>query len=76
MWAVMDGGADVVYGKRRKRDGETKRKKVTAKLFYRLLAQMIDFDIPTDAGDFRLMTAVCWRRCSACPKPTVSSAAW
>lgn len=56
MMAVMDEGADVVYGKRRKRDGETKRKKVTAKLFYRLLAQMIDFDIPTDAGDFRLMS--------------------
>jgi glycosyltransferase involved in cell wall biosynthesis len=56
MMAMMDGGADVVYGKRRKRDGETKRKKVTAKLFYRLLAQMIDFEIPTDAGDFRLMS--------------------
>jgi len=56
MMTVMDGGADVVYGKRRKRDGETKRKKITAKLFYRLLAGMIDFDIPTDAGDFRLMS--------------------
>jgi dolichol-phosphate mannosyltransferase len=56
MMAVMDQGADVVYGKRRKRDGESKRKKVTAKLFYRVLAQMIDFDIPTDAGDFRLMS--------------------
>jgi dolichol-phosphate mannosyltransferase len=56
MMAMMDAGADVVYGKRRNRAGETKRKKVTAKLFYRLLAQMIDFDIPTDAGDFRLMS--------------------
>ena len=56
MMAAMDAGADVVYGKRRKRAGETKRKKITAKLFYRLLAGMIDFDIPTDAGDFRLMS--------------------
>jgi polyisoprenyl-phosphate glycosyltransferase len=56
MMTMMDAGADVVYGKRRTRDGETKRKKVTAKLFYRLLATMIDFDIPTDAGDFRLMS--------------------
>jgi dolichol-phosphate mannosyltransferase len=56
MMTLMDAGADVVYGKRRTRDGETKRKKVTAKLFYRLLATMIDFDIPTDAGDFRLMS--------------------
>src|SRR6185312_5055650 len=56
MMKVMDDGADVVYGKRRSRAGETKRKKATAKLFYRLLAAMIDFDIPTDAGDFRLMS--------------------
>ncbi len=55
MMAAMDQGADVVYGKRRKRDGESKRKKITAKLFYRVLAQLIDFEIPTDAGDFRLM---------------------
>lgn len=56
MMTLMDAGADVVYGKRRNRAGETKRKKITAKLFYRLLATMIDFDIPTDAGDFRLMS--------------------
>jgi len=56
MMTMMDAGADVVYGKRRNRAGETKRKKVTAKLFYRLLATMIDFYIPTDAGDFRLMS--------------------
>ena len=56
MMVAMDAGADVVYGKRRKREGESKRKKITAKLFYRVLAQLIDFDIPTDAGDFRLMS--------------------
>jgi dolichol-phosphate mannosyltransferase len=56
MMKMMDAGADVVYGKRRSRAGETKRKKATAKVFYRLLAAMIDFDIPTDAGDFRLMS--------------------
>jgi glycosyltransferase involved in cell wall biosynthesis len=56
MMAMMDEGADVVYGKRRSRAGETRRKKITAKIFYRLLAQLIDFDIPTDAGDFRLMS--------------------
>jgi dolichol-phosphate mannosyltransferase len=55
MMSMMDGGADVVYGKRRSRAGETKRKKITAMMFYRLLGQMIDFDIPTDAGDFRLI---------------------
>jgi len=55
MMRMMDDGADVVYGKRRSRAGERKRKKLTAVLFYRLLGQMIDFEIPTDAGDFRLM---------------------
>ena len=55
MMALMDQGADVVYGKRRSRAGESHRKKVAAALFYRLLGRMIDFDIPTDAGDFRLM---------------------
>jgi dolichol-phosphate mannosyltransferase len=56
MMALMDQGADVVYGKRRSRAGETKRKKISALIFYRLLGQLIDFDIPTDAGDFRLMS--------------------
>jgi dolichol-phosphate mannosyltransferase len=56
MMTLMDQGADVVYGKRRSRAGETKRKKISAMIFYRLLGQLIDFDIPTDAGDFRLMS--------------------
>lgn len=56
MWREMDAGADVAYGKRRSRDGESKRKKVTALLFYRVLRQLIDFDIPTDTGDFRLIS--------------------
>jgi len=56
MMAAMDEGADVVYGKRRSRAGETQSKKLTAKIFYRLLGRMIDFEIPTDAGDFRLMS--------------------
>lgn len=55
MMDVMDQGADVVYGKRRTRAGETRVKKLTAKIFYRLLGRLIDFDIPTDTGDFRLM---------------------
>jgi dolichol-phosphate mannosyltransferase len=56
MMRELDAGADVAYGKRRSRAGETQSKKITAKLFYRLLAYLIDFDIPTDTGDFRLMT--------------------
>lgn len=48
--------ADVVFGVRRKRKGETIFKKLSASLFYRTLAQNADIKIPLDAGDFRLMT--------------------
>ena len=49
-------GADVVYGVRRSRAGETAFKRATAHGFYRLLARATDVDIPLDAGDFRLMS--------------------
>lgn len=48
-------GYEVVYGKRAKRKGETWFKKVSAKLFYRLLSSMTTVDIPVDTGDFRLI---------------------
>ena len=48
--------ADVVYGKRKRRTGESYFKLVTASFFYRMLASMTDVNIPLDTGDFRLMT--------------------
>lgn len=48
-------GYEVVYGKRLKRKGETLFKRITAKLFYRILASMTNIDIPVDTGDFRLI---------------------
>ncbi len=56
MMAAMNEGADVVYGKRVSRAGETQPKKVSAKVFYWLLRRLIDFEIPSDTGDFRLMS--------------------
>lgn len=56
MLALADQGADVVYGQRRTREGETWFKKTSAAIFYRLLRRMTDVDIPVDTGDFRLMT--------------------
>jgi dolichol-phosphate mannosyltransferase len=56
MYRMMDEGADVVYGVRTERRGETWFKRVTAKLFYRLLGHLVDVPIPLDAGDFRLMS--------------------
>jgi glycosyltransferase involved in cell wall biosynthesis len=55
MMRLMDGGADVVYGQRVERDGETWFKRVSARAFYRLLLRMTDVGIPPDTGDFRLM---------------------
>lgn len=49
-------GFDVVYGKRRSREGETWLKLLTAKWFYRLFAAMIPIEVPLDTGDFRLMS--------------------
>jgi dolichol-phosphate mannosyltransferase len=54
--AMRDSDADVVYGVRRSRAGETAFKRATAHGFYRLLSRATDVDIPLDAGDFRLMS--------------------
>jgi glycosyltransferase involved in cell wall biosynthesis len=48
--------ADVVYGVRRSRAGETPFKRATAHAFYRMLSRATDVAIPLDAGDFRLMS--------------------
>jgi len=54
--AMKSQGADVVYAVRRKRDGETIFKKITAAFFYRMLDRITDTPIPLDTGDFRLMS--------------------
>jgi dolichol-phosphate mannosyltransferase len=48
-------GANVVYGVRSERKGETVFKRVTAKLFYRMLNSLSEVSIPLDTGDFRLI---------------------
>lgn len=49
-------GFDVVYAKRKYRDGETIFKKLSAKIFYRLLNMLSGTKIPVDTGDFRLIS--------------------
>jgi len=56
MMDKMDLGADVVYGQRIARTGETVFKKASSYLFYRLLNSLVDVYIPNDTGDFRLMS--------------------
>jgi dolichol-phosphate mannosyltransferase len=54
--AMRESEADVVYGVRKSRRGDTAFKKATAHGFYRILSRATDVDIPLDTGDFRLMS--------------------
>jgi dolichol-phosphate mannosyltransferase len=56
MIARIEAGADVVYGQRIARHGESTFKRGTASVFYKLLNRLAEQDIPVDTGDFRLMT--------------------
>ena len=48
-------GFEVVYAVRAERRGESVWKKLSAKLFYRLIHRITDINIPVDTGDFRLI---------------------
>ena len=54
MIELWENGNDVIYAKRKSREGETKFKLFTAKMFYRILNDLSDVSIPKDTGDFRL----------------------
>lgn len=49
-------GYDVVYAKRRTREGESWLKKTTASLFYKLMAGAGSAPLPENVGDYRLMS--------------------
>ena len=55
MLNLWEQGNEVIYGKRKTRDGESKFKLLTAKMFYNTLNALSDVDIPKDTGDFRLV---------------------
>jgi polyisoprenyl-phosphate glycosyltransferase len=55
MIARWQEGYEIVYGRRLSRAGESKFKRWTANLFYRLIARLSSIDIPRDVGDFRLI---------------------
>ena len=48
-------GADIVYAVRANRDDESALKRLGARLFYTLLNRSHRFQVPADAGDFRLL---------------------
>ena len=49
-------GFDVVYAQRRSRAGETLPKRMVAALGYRVIRKVSEVDIPSNTGDFRLMS--------------------
>ena len=54
MVKLWEEGNEVIYAKRKSREGETKFKLLTAKMFYKILNGLSDVEIPKDTGDFRL----------------------
>ena len=55
MLKLWEDGNEVIYGKRKTREGESKFKLLTAKMFYNTLNALSDVEIPKDTGDFRLV---------------------
>jgi len=55
MLKLWEEGNQVIYGKRKTREGESAFKLLTAKMFYNTLNALSDVDIPKDTGDFRLV---------------------
>lgn len=55
MLKLWEKGNEVIYAKRKKRDGESAFKLFTAKMFYKTLNGLSDVEIPKDTGDFRLV---------------------
>ena len=56
LYARLHEGYEVVYAKRRTRQGESAIKLFTAKMFYRILAGITSVEIPLDTGDFRIIS--------------------
>ena len=55
MLKLWEEGNEVIYGKRKTREGESIFKLLSAKMFYRTLNALSDVEIPKDTGDFRLV---------------------
>lgn len=55
MLQLWEKGNDVIYGKRKKRKGESFFKVFTAKIYYKILNLLSNVEIPKDTGDFRIV---------------------
>lgn len=55
MIQLWEQGNEIIYAKRKKRNGESPFKLLSAKMFYQILNSLSDTEIPKDTGDFRLV---------------------
>lgn len=55
MVSRWQGGSDSVVCVRSERPGDTRRKRLLASLFYRVIGRVSAVDVPPNAGDFRLL---------------------
>lgn len=55
MIKLWEDGNEVIYAKRKTRDGESRFKLLSARMFYKTLNALSDVEIPKDTGDFRLV---------------------
>ena len=55
MLKKYEEGYEVIYAKRKKRNGESLFKLLTANIFYRFINLLSEVAIPKDTGDFRLV---------------------
>ena len=55
MLKLWEQSNEVIYGKRKKREGESRFKLLTASMFYKTLNALSDVEIPKNTGDFRLV---------------------
>ena len=55
MLKLWEEGNEVIYGERKTREGESRFKLFTAKMFYKTLNALSDVEIPKNTGDFRLV---------------------
>ena len=56
MYHKFQEGYEVVYAKRTSRKGETLIKKLVSYLGYKIINKLTDLQIPTNTGDFRIMS--------------------
>jgi polyisoprenyl-phosphate glycosyltransferase len=54
--SVVANEVDVVYGVRSDRSADSRGKRLTARMYYRLMRRLVGGEVPADAGDFRLVS--------------------